>query len=72
MDSTRMPLEVRVSSETITEIYRAEDFFGGQETTPDQVRREEADVWDEMSANVVNGRRRTPPVKRALRKRIFW
>lgn len=66
-----MPLEVRVSDDTITEIYRAEDFFGGHGASRDGAGREEADVCEEMKANVVNRRRRGGRPTRKLRNWIF-
>lgn len=48
MDSTRMPLEVRVNDEKIIEIYRAQDFFGEYACQAKGGRRNDEHVWEEL------------------------
>lgn len=48
MDSTRMPLEVRVTDRTIAEIYRAQDFFGEYPRLEDGERHDDREIWNEL------------------------
>lgn len=52
-----MPLEVRVSSDAIAEIYGVRDFFGNYAMETAKSVRGDEWIWDEMRADVVREQR---------------
>jgi hypothetical protein len=51
-----MPLEVRVSSDAIAEIYGVRDFFGNYATATAGGARRDEEIWEAMRVGVIRER----------------